>query len=121
MGGIGIDRRSPKEGRKDTGSYIQRMANLFKEQDRLALLVTPEATRSLRTEWKMGFYHVAKKANVPICLGYLDYEHKVAGVGGPIFISGDIDADLRKVMAFYQPIRGKYPEKFSIDERYLPE
>ena len=121
MGGIGIDRRSPKEGRKDNSSYIQLMANLFKERDRLSLLVTPEATRSLRTEWKTGFYYVAKKADVPICLGYLDYKNKVAGVGGPVFISGDIDADLRKIMAFYQPIQGKYPEKFSIDTRYRPE
>lgn len=120
MGGIGIDRRSPKQGRQDTGSYIQLMVNLFKERDRLALLITPEATRSKRTEWKMGFYHVAKKAGVPICLGYLDYKNKIAGVGGPVFLSDNMEEDLQKVMKFYQGIEGKFPEKFSVDIRYLP-
>lgn len=118
MGGIGIDRRSHREGRKEAGSYIAIMANLFRDKNRLALLVTPEGTRSKRSEWKMGFYHVARKANVPICLGYLDYERKVAGVGGPVFLSDDMEADLQKIMAFYQHIPAKYPEKFSTDIRY---
>lgn len=118
LGGIGIDRRSRREGRKDMGSYIAMMANLFNKRDRLALLVTPEGTRSKRTEWKMGFYHVAKKANVPVCLGYLDYGRKVAGVGGPVFLTDNMEADLQKIMAFYQHIPPKYPDKFSVDLRY---
>lgn len=117
LGGLGIDRRP----RKETGerpSYVDAMAELFNQNDRIAVMITPEGTRSLRTEWKTGFYYVAQKAGVPICLGYLDYEKKVAGVGPTIYPSGDIAADMKKIMDFYRPIKGKYPEKSSLDQRY---
>lgn len=117
MGGIGIDRRP----RKDTGerpSYVDLMAELFDYHDEIAVMVTPEGTRSLNPRWKMGFYHVARKAGVPICLGYLDYAKKEAGVGPAVYPSGDMDADMKKIMDFYRPIKGRWPENFSLDERY---
>jgi len=117
MGGLGID-RSPKEPGQPRKSMTEAMIELFDEYQTLAMMVTPEGTRSLRTEWKMGFYHVAVGAGVPIALGYLDYKRKHAGVGPIIHPSGDMDADLRKIMAFYRDIAPKHPEKFSIDERY---
>ena len=40
------------------------------------MAVTPEGTRSRQEKWKTGFYYLAKKSNVPICLGYLDYKLK---------------------------------------------
>ena len=118
LGGMGIDRRP----RKDTGerpSYIDLMAELFGQHDELAMMITPEGTRSKTDKWKTGFYYVAQKANVPICLGYLDYEKKEAGVGGVIYPSGDMEADMKKIMAFYAPIKGKNPDQFAIDHRYM--
>ena len=53
------------------------MANFFKQMDDIALVIAPEGSRSLRKQWKMGFYHLAKKANVPITFGYLDYDKKL--------------------------------------------
>lgn len=117
LGGLGIDRRP----RKDTGerpSYIELMAELFDQHEELAMMITPEGTRAKRDKWKTGFYYVAQNAGVPICLGYLDYEKKEAGVGGPIHPSGDMEADMKKIMAFYAPIKGKRPELFSIDHRF---
>jgi 1-acyl-sn-glycerol-3-phosphate acyltransferase len=117
FGGLGIDRR-PRKSTGERPSYIELMAELFEQHDELAMMITPEGTRALREQWKTGFYFVAQKAGVPICLGYLDYEKKEAGVGGVIYPSGDMDADLKKIMAFYAPIKGKYPSKFSVDHRY---
>jgi 1-acyl-sn-glycerol-3-phosphate acyltransferase len=117
LGGLPIDRRP----RKDTGerpSYVDVMAELFARHDRIAVMVTPEGTRSLRTQWRTGFYYAALKAGVPICLGYLDYANRVAGVGLAIYPSSDLEADMRKIMDFYRPIQGKYPQQFSLDERY---
>lgn len=59
-------------------------------------------------------------AGVPIALAYMDYEKKIAGVGKIIYPSGDFEADMREIMAFYQNIHPKYPECFSIDQRYKP-
>ena len=117
MGGLGID-RSP---RPDTGkrpSYVELMAALFDEHDQIAVMVTPEGTRSLSPKWKTGFYYVAKEAGVPICLGYLDYKNKEAGVGGFVHPSDNMEADMKRIMDFYRPIEGKYPEQFSLDKRF---
>jgi 1-acyl-sn-glycerol-3-phosphate acyltransferase len=120
FGAIGID-RSPRKPGEERPSATEAMARLFETHEELAMMVTPEGTRKLRTEWKSGFYYVAKMAGVPIGLGYLDYANKVAGVGGMVWPSDDQDADFRKIMAFYAPIVGKHPEQFSIDLRYRPE
>ncbi|MBA2661873.1 MAG: 1-acyl-sn-glycerol-3-phosphate acyltransferase [Bradymonadaceae bacterium] len=119
LGGIGID-RTPKDGSTERLSMVQAMINLFDEHPGdLAIVVTPEGTRSLRTEWKSGFYHVAKGAGVPILLGYLDYEKREAGIGKVIHPSDDYDADMREIAAFYQTIAPKFPELFSVDHRYV--
>lgn len=117
LGGIGINRRPKKEG-EVRESMVQLMANLFKEHEELVMLVTPEGSRSLRTNWKTGFYHIAVAANVPIALGYLDYKKKEAGVGKVIYPSGDMKKDMHEIMAFYKHIAPKYPQNFSVDLDY---
>lgn len=118
FGAIWID-RSPKKPGEKRRSTTQAMASLFEENKELLIMITPEGTRSLRTEWKTGFYFVAKEANVPIGLGYLNYEKKIAGIDRMVYPSKDMEADLREITQFYKDIPPKYPEKFSPDLRYL--
>ena len=121
LGGIGID-RSPKDGSTERKSMVQAMIDLFEETPGdLAITVTPEGTRSLRTKWRSGFYHVAVGAGVPILLGYLDYGKKEAGIGKVIHPSGDFEADMKEITDFYQTIEPKFPELFSVDQRFLEE
>lgn len=117
LGGLAIDRR-PRKATGERPSYTQIMAELLQAYERIAIMVTPEGTRSLRTEWRTGFYYAALQAQAPICLGYLDYEKKVAGVGGPIYPTGNIETDMKQIMDFYRPIHGKHPHQFALDERY---
>jgi 1-acyl-sn-glycerol-3-phosphate acyltransferase len=114
IGAIGID-RNPKTGSTERKSMVEAMTDLFKDRDDLVVLVTPEGTRSLSTKWKSGFYYVALNAGVPITLGYLDYANKVAGVGKAVYPTGDYNKDMREIMDFYKDIKGRYPEKFSVD------
>lgn len=116
MGGIGID-RTPKKPGDPRPSMVEAIVNLFNENDELHIMVTPEGTRSKRTEWKTGFWHTAKMANVPILLGYLDYKNKVAGIGKIIYPT-DLEKDMRTMMEFYKDITPCHPEKFSVDLRY---
>jgi 1-acyl-sn-glycerol-3-phosphate acyltransferase len=118
LGGIGIDRR-PKVAGEERKSMTEAMADLFVKHPRLAMMVTPEGTRAHRTEWKTGFYYVALNAKVPIALGYLDYGRKHAGVGPIIHPSGDLEADMRKIMDFYRDITPKHRDRFSLDQRYF--
>jgi 1-acyl-sn-glycerol-3-phosphate acyltransferase len=117
LGCIGIDRRPKKEG-EERPSMVQAMVDLFKEHDDLVMLVTPEGTRSLRTKWKTGFYHVAVLAKVPVALGYLDYKKKEAGVGKVVYPRGDMKKDMQEIMAFYKNVIPHTPKNFSIDLDY---
>ena len=117
LGGLGIN-RGPKDPNKPRRSQVEQMADFFGEHERMALVIAPEGTRALRQQWKMGFYHAAKLANVPITYGYLDYKNKIAGVGGALYPTDDIAADMKKIMEFYKNITPKHPEYFMLDERY---
>lgn len=117
LGGLAIDRR-PRGASGERPSYTQLMAELLQSHKRIAIMVTPEGTRSKQTKWKTGFYYAALQAGAPICLGYLNYDKKEAGVGGPIWPTGDIDADMKKILDFYRNIPGKHPKQFALDPRY---
>jgi 1-acyl-sn-glycerol-3-phosphate acyltransferase len=78
----------------------------------LQLVVPPEGTRSKSRYWKTGFYYIAVGAQVPIVMAYMDYSRKVSGLG-PIFNpTGDIDADMAAIKAFYAPFKGKNADQF---------
>lgn len=118
-GGLAIDRR-PRDETGDRPSMVDVMIELFDDHpDELALVVTPEATRSPNPRWKSGFYHVARGAGVPILLGYLDYAKKEAGVGKVIEPSGDFEADMREITEFYRSVTPRYPERFMLDQRFV--
>lgn len=105
LGGIPI-RRDRRENRVD------QLAALFDEHPSLVLTVPAEGTRSRTEHWKSGFYHVARKADVPIVCGYLDYARKRGGFGLVLQPSGDVRADMQRVRDFYADKIGKYPELF---------
>lgn len=76
------------------------------------LIVPPEGTRSKTRYWKTGFYWIAHTAQVPIVLAYMDYERKLSGLG-PVFTpTGDIEADMITIKAFYAQFKGKNWHQF---------
>ena len=114
-GGVGIYRSKLKDA--DRISNVDAMANLFKIHKDLALMIAPEGTRGPNDNWKTGFYHIAQKANVPIVLGYADYEKKEAGLG-PVIYPTDFEKDMRAIMDFFRDKKGKHPENFKLDKRF---
>lgn len=89
---------------------VEQAIQLFNTSESLILVMSPEGTRKKTDGWKSGFYHIARGANVPLVLGYLDYAGKRAGLGPAIHLTGDTDADLARIAAFYADKRGKRPE-----------
>ena len=76
------------------------------------LIVPPEGTRSGARVWKTGFYYIALQAQVPIVLAFMDYDKRIAGLGPVFNPTGDIDADMATIKAFYAPFKGKHPDRF---------
>jgi 1-acyl-sn-glycerol-3-phosphate acyltransferase len=109
-GGIPIDRRATRD-------YVGQMAAQFEKNDIFHLVVTPEGTRSPRTHWKTGFYHMAMAANVPILLAAIDSDKKQVGVGRVMQPSGDIDADMAEIYAFFDDFNGVKPHNYASPNR----
>jgi 1-acyl-sn-glycerol-3-phosphate acyltransferase len=99
-----VDRRARENA-------VERMAGLFAKHEKLMLAIAPEGTRNSARRWKTGFYWIARRANVPIVMGFLDYGRKVGGIGQLFWPSGDPDSDLHKIRNFYGSIQGKHPSK----------
>ena len=98
--------------RSRRGDLVGQLVNEFESRESLALVVPAEGTRSYTPFWKSGFYHIARGADVPIVMGYLDYARKRGGFGSALFPTGDIRADMDEIRDFYEDIVGKYPESF---------
>ncbi len=109
MGGIAVDRSR-------STNLVDAMVQAFHDHEHMIMLIPPEGTRGYVKEWKSGFYHVAVQANVPIVMGYLDYQKKEAGVSDPFYPTGDYVKDLETIKTFYRSISPKYPELSSLYE-----
>ncbi len=107
LGAISIDRKA-------SNNVVIQIGDMFRNCEYLYLTITPEGTRSLNMNWKRGFYYMAENAKVPIGFGFLDYKEKTGGIGGTLFPSGDYNADLKKIEAFYAGKQARYPEKFNL-------
>lgn len=116
LGAIGID-RTPRGPGNIRPSFIDAMTALFEENEALIVVVTPEGTRARNDQWKKGFYHIAKAANVPICMGYVDYKNKTTGVCRPFYPS-DYEKDMKMIMDFYKTITPKFPQNFAVDKEF---
>ena len=102
LGGIPVDRSSPRNMVEQLGARFQAQANLV-------LAMPPEGTRGFSPYWKSGFYYVALNAGVPIAPSFLDYGRKQGGIG-PLFLPrGNVREDMDTLRAFYADRRGRYP------------
>ena len=101
LGGIPVDRS------QNNNLVAASSAAIKKASGPLQLIVPPEGTRSGALYWKTGFYYIAAEAGVPIVMAYLDYDKKVGGLGPVFKTTGDIDADMVAIKAFYASVTGK--------------
>jgi len=107
MGGIPVNRKSKT-------NLVDFTLKYFNENESFFITITPEGTRSLVKHWKKGYYLLALKANVPIVLGYLDYEKKTGGPTQVFYPTGDYNKDLETIEAFYRGKKGRHPERFNV-------
>lgn len=82
----------------------------FRDNPEFMLILSPEGTRKKVERWKMGFYHIARGAGVPIVLAALDYAERRIVIGPAFQPTGDQAADLKAMLAFFRPYPPKKPE-----------
>jgi 1-acyl-sn-glycerol-3-phosphate acyltransferase len=97
--------------RNRSNDLVSQMAAVLDASDRIALTVPAEGTRDYTSHWKSGFYHIARKADVPVVLGFLDYSRKQGGFGPEIILTGNVREDMDEIRSFYADKHGRYPDK----------
>ncbi|QHE76283.1 lysophospholipid acyltransferase family protein [Hydrogenophaga sp. PBL-H3] len=106
LGGIAVNR-------EQSTNLVAASAQAIRDADGpLQLIVPPEGTRSKTRYWKTGFYFIAREAQVPIVMAYMDYERKISGLGPLFEPTGDVAADMAAIKAFYAPFKGKNAAQF---------
>ena len=113
LGGIPVKRSS-------SDNLVEQSIQEFHRSEHLILTIAPSGTRQRVMRWKTGFYHIACGSKVPIVLGFLDYRRKAGGIGPVIYPSGNIDANMQTIYAFYHKITGKHPARAMAAEEMGP-
>lgn len=98
-GGIPVDR-------KKSQGLVEQMVDACERSDEFILTIAPEGTRHYVSEWKMGFYHIAKKAEIPIAMAIIDGANKVVRVGQVFHLTENMDADIKAIKAHFAGMAG---------------
>jgi len=101
FGGIPVNREAPQGLVAQAVEAIERTPNIF-------LAITPQGTRR-GTQWKSGFYRIAVDARVPIFPIIFDGPNRRIRFLPAFEPSGDYEADLPKLLALYEGVRGLKP------------
>ncbi|HSG44983.1 MAG TPA: lysophospholipid acyltransferase family protein [Anaerolineales bacterium] len=104
-GGYPVDRK------KSTG-LVGQMAEAVKAEDKFILTIAPEGTRHYVSDWKRGFYHIAKGAEVPIVLAQVDGKNKAVHIlKEPFYPTDDIEADMAAIKGKFEGVLGIKPRR----------
>lgn len=107
LGGTPVDRST-------STNKVQAIVNIFNSKDKFVLALSPEGTRKKVTQWKTGFYHIAKGANVPLVMATLNFDQKEIKISEPFDLTDNIDEDFKVIFKYFEGVKGKIPENFNL-------
>lgn len=107
LGGVPVE-RSGHTMITDTLAETARQSRMFR------LCISPEGTRSANPDWRLGFYYIALKADIPILLYALDYKRRLIVCTKTLEANGDSDSQLRQIKIYYKDFVGRHPDKFTV-------
>ncbi len=113
LGGYPVERKKHK-------NQVDAVVEIFNKHEKFSIALAPEGTRSKVPRLRTGFYHIAKKLNIPVYPVGFDYEQRKIIVKEPFYPTGKIEDDFRLLINFFAGVKGKYPEK-GVDISILAE
>ena len=105
LGGIAVDRSKKND-------FVVSLSKEIASKKKFVLIIPPEGTRSRSEYWKSGFLHIARKANVPIVFGKLDYKNKNLAFSRHLSGSLSDDEIMKFAHVFYKHANALHPSNF---------
>ena len=99
FGGTPVIREAPQ-------GAVAQAVSVIESEPAVVLGIAPAGTRTAETPWRSGFYHIAHASKVPILPVAFDGARRAIRLFAPLETSGDYEADLTRLMALYEGIRG---------------
>lgn len=109
LGGVPVDRFSQQ-------GMVDQVVNMFQRNNNFLLGMAPEGTRKRVDKLRTGFYHIARKADVPILPVGLDFKNREVVIGEAFKPTGNERKDFQKIIDFFSDMTGSHPE---MDLRHL--
>jgi 1-acyl-sn-glycerol-3-phosphate acyltransferase len=103
LGGSPVDRSK-------SNNKVEAIVKVFNNNDTFILALSPEGTRKKVTNWKTGFYYIAKGANVPIVMATLNFKHKEVKISEPYYLTDSMENDFNFFHNYFKGVEGKIPE-----------
>ena len=96
--------------RSKNSNTVDSVAQIFEEREVFRFALAPEGTRKKVETLKTGFYHISKKAGVPIVMVAFDFGKKEVKISQPFHPTADREKDFEKIHGFYKGVKGRIPE-----------
>lgn len=112
LGGIPVDRSA-------SNGIVEQTAQQFGVREHFLLALAPEGTRKAVTRWKLGFYYIARAADVPILVVGLDYGRKKITISPPISPHQPLGSVVEQIADFYTPVRGKNHDRAALTAKQI--
>lgn len=106
LGALPVDRNSARD-------VVAQTVAQFRQHDKMVIIVAPEGTRDGASQWKTGFWRIAKAAEVPVIIATADYRKKQITFVGALQPGADMDADMKKVLACFRGVEPRHPARLS--------
>lgn len=104
LGGYPVDRSK-------NNNLVDAVVDLFNSKDSFSIALAPEGTRKKVSRIKTGFYHIAKKANVPIVLVGFDFGGKKIKISEAFYPGESMSKDFRYIIDFFSTCKGRNPSQ----------
>lgn len=96
--------------RSKNNNFVDQVVHMFNTHERFHLALSPEGTRKKVPKLKTGFYHIAKKANIPVVMVGFDFKKRVIEFAEPFYLTDNEQADKQKIVRFFSGFTGYVPE-----------
>lgn len=105
LGGIPVDRGNP-------AGVTDAIAEKLRSAQAMALVITPEGTRSKVEKWKTGFLRIARAADCLLLPATIDFATKTIALESLIAPSEDADADIERIRGIFAEVRPRNLDNF---------
>ncbi|MEQ9422908.1 MAG: 1-acyl-sn-glycerol-3-phosphate acyltransferase [Cyclobacteriaceae bacterium] len=103
LGGYPVDRSK-------NNNLVENVVSIFSEKEKFAIALAPEGTRQKVKKLRSGFYHIAKKAGIPIIMVGFDFKKKVVDIQDPFYPTDNTEADMEFIWHYFTGVTGQKPE-----------